>query len=69
MSGWFQNARLEWARESIEIFGFLNRRHLMAKFGISEPQAAADLKRARARWPDHFHYNPKAKRFERGGKS
>lgn len=65
MSAWFQEHRLEWARESIKIFGFLNREHLMLKFGISAPQAAKDFGEAKKRWPRLFHYNSIRKRYER----
>ena len=64
MSTWFRDARLAWMRESIEIFGFLNRKHIERKFGVSEAQAAKDLAMAHARWPGEFRYNPVSKRYE-----
>lgn len=62
---WFQEQRLEWARESLQIFGFLNREHMVLKFGISAPQAAKDFGEARKRWPTLFVYNASAKRYEK----
>lgn len=62
---WFVEARLEWIRESVTIFGFINRSHIMRKFGISAPQAAQDLGRAQRRWPKLLQYNATTKRYER----
>lgn len=62
---WFAETRLAWIRESIEIFGFLNREHVMKKFGVSTPQASCDLRAAQQRWPDLMTYNTSAKRYER----
>lgn len=62
---WFVEARLEWIRESVTIFGFINRQHIMCKFGISAPQAAQDLGRAQRRWPKLVQYNATTKRYER----
>lgn len=62
---WFMEARLEWIRESVGIYGYINRRHIMRKFGVSEPQAAQDLGRAQRRWPKLVQYNPSTKRYER----
>ncbi len=65
MSTWFRETRLKWMRESIEIFGFLNRGHIQSKFGIGPAQAAKGLSVAQARWPKEFTYNASAKRYER----
>lgn len=62
---WFAERRLEWIRESVEIFGFINRAHVQRKFGISPAQAANDIGAARERWPDLISYNATAKRYER----
>lgn len=62
---WFIEARMEWIRESVTIFGFINLHHIMRKFGVSEPQAAQDLGRAQRRWPKLVQYNASTKRYER----
>ena len=64
MSQWFRETRLTWMRESIEIFGHLNREHIMRKFQVSPAQAALDLGEAQRRWPDQFVYNASTKRYE-----
>lgn len=40
---WFTNHRQEWIAETVRVFGFINRHHLVKKFGISVPQASKDL--------------------------
>ncbi len=64
MSQWFRETRLQWMRESIEMFGHLNREHIMRKFQVSPAQAALDLGEAQRRWPNHFVYNASTKRYE-----
>lgn len=67
MSQWFREHRLAWVKESVEIFGFINRAHLQRKFGISKPQAAADLCEVQYRWPRLMNYNASTKRYEAAG--
>lgn len=66
MSDWFLNTRLDWIKEAVEIFGFINRAHIQMKFGISQPQASLDLREAMRRWPDLLHYNKSTKTYEAG---
>ncbi|CAM5998707.1 unnamed protein product [Sphagnum balticum] len=40
---WFKNYRMEWIAESLRVYGFINREHIMTKFGLSVPQASKDL--------------------------
>jgi len=61
---WFTDHRLAWIKESVEIFGFINREHIQKKFGVSTPQASYDLREAQARWPNLVIYNKSAKRYE-----
>lgn len=61
---WFTEFRLAWIKESVEIFGHINREHVMRKFGISMPQASMDIASVLARWPDLMAYNKSAKRYE-----
>jgi hypothetical protein len=60
---WFGERRLEWIKESVEIFGHVGRAHIMKKFGVSTGQASADLREAQHRWPDLMDYDPSGKRY------
>lgn len=64
MSGWFKDTRLGWIKETIEIFGFINREHIEKKFGVSTPQASADIKAAMERWPELMTYSLNKKQYE-----
>lgn len=64
---WFIEHRLAWIKESVEIFGQINRDNIMRKFGISTPQASLDLRTVLERWPDLMTYNRSTKRYERNG--
>jgi hypothetical protein len=64
---WFLEFRLAWIKESVEIFGQINRENVMRKFGISTAQTALDFAEVMRRWPDHMNYNRSTKRYERNG--
>jgi hypothetical protein len=40
---YFEQERQDWIAETLRVFGFINRVHLMRKFGLSMPQASKDL--------------------------
>jgi len=61
MSRWFIETRLAWIKESIEIFGFLNREHIVKKFEVSIVQASTDIRMARERWPHLMEYDTREK--------
>lgn len=61
---WFEQQRQNWIAETLRVFGFINREHLVKKFGISVPQASLDLSRYHARHPRAMIYNKSAKRYE-----
>lgn len=64
MSNWFQQQRMAWIRETVEIFGFINREHLTKKFGISQPQASIDLAYFMTHTsPKMIEYDASAKRY------
>lgn len=63
LKNWFVETRLSWIKESIEIFGFINREHIRKKFGVSTPQASLDLREAMKRWPGMLAYDMKMKRY------
>jgi len=62
---WFENQRLEWIKEILKVFGFINRHHLMTKFGISKPQASKDLNKFMRIYPESMRYDPKDKYYIR----
>lgn len=63
-SNWFVQHRLEWIAETLRIFGFINRVHIERKFGISTPQASADLQIFEIKNPGVVKYNRSSKRYE-----
>lgn len=62
---WFLEYRLAWIKESVEIFGQINRENIMRKFQISQPQASIDIREVLRRWPGLMTYNRITKRYER----
>lgn len=64
---WFADQRQAWIAETVHIFGFINRSHLMRKFDISMPQAASDLALFQKENPGAIRYNKSAKRYEPPG--
>lgn len=64
---WFLEYRLAWIKESVEIFGQINRENIIRKFGLSIPQASLDIQETIKRWPDLMTYNRSTKRYERNG--
>lgn len=62
---WFEQQRQEWIAETIDIFGFINREHIMRKFGVSMPQASIDLQTFQQENPHIIRYDASAKRYVR----
>lgn len=60
---WYQQQRLDWIAETLRVFGFINREHLMRKFGISQPQASSDLAAFQRANPGLMTYDLSAKRY------
>jgi hypothetical protein len=60
---WFKQQRMEWIAETLRIFGFINREHLMSKFGISPAQAAKDFTEFQREYPDAMKYDVSAKKY------
>lgn len=54
---------MEWIAETLRIFGFINREHLVRKFGVSIPQASTDLNRFARLNPKAMAYDTSAKRY------
>lgn len=61
---WCEQQRMDWIAESLRVFGFINREHVMRKFRISQPQASKDLNTYMRRFPHAMQYNLSAKRYE-----
>lgn len=55
-SNWFERQRQAWIAETLQIYGFVNRRHLRRKFGISSEQARLDLRAFREANPGAIRY-------------
>jgi len=60
---WFNRYRMEWIAETLRVFGFINRGHLMRKFGISTPQASNDLAAFQRLYPDAMRYDISLKQY------
>ena len=60
---WFQQYRLEWIAETLRVFGFINRGHIMRKFRMSMPQASKDLNLFIKLHPGVAEYDLSAKQF------
>lgn len=65
---WFEEHRQEWIAEMLRIYGFINREHVMKKFGVSTPQASKDLQRYLKKNPAKVYYDLNAKRYVRIGR-
>ena len=60
---WFEQHRMEWIRDALHVFGFINRQHLERKFGVSAQQASLDLRQFQKLHPDAMAYDLSAKRY------
>lgn len=60
---WCERQRMDWIEETLRVFGFINREHLMRKFGISQPQASTDLQTFARLHPGAMRYDLSAKRY------
>lgn len=58
---WFEKTRQEWIAETLAVFGFIQRKHLMRKFGISMVQASSDLQQFKANNPGAMRYDVSTK--------
>lgn len=61
---WFESQRIAFIAEMLHVYGFINREHLMRKFGISCPQASKDLRSFQNNSAGSMKYNLSAKRYE-----
>lgn len=56
---------MAWIAETLHVFGFINRDHLVRKFGISVPQASIDLNAFLKEHPLAMTYDLSTKRYIR----
>ena len=59
---------MEWIEETLRVFGYINREHVMKKFGVSAPQAANDFREFQKLRPSAMKYDKSAKRYIARGK-
>jgi hypothetical protein len=58
---WAEDYRQNWIAETLYVFGYINRVHLMRKFDISTPQAAKDFARFMREHPGEMAYDTSRK--------
>lgn len=63
-TSWSERARLEFVERVLYWRGYINRRDLMERFGISGPQATNDLVKYTAVAAGNSAYNVRSKRYE-----
>lgn len=63
MSQWFKDRRQEFIAATLKQFGQVNRQDLVRQFGISVPQASADIAKFLASDPPHVAYDVSAKTY------
>lgn len=62
---WFVQHRQDWIADMLNVYGFINRQHLMLKFGVSQPQASTDLTTFLRDNPEHMEYDLSRKCYVR----
>lgn len=60
---WYARQRQAWTGEMLAIYGFINRRHIVAKFGCSPQLAGLDLTAHAAANPDTCAYDARRKAY------
>jgi hypothetical protein len=63
LMAWAEDYRQNWIAETLRVFGYINREHLMLKFGISRGQAALDFTRFQSERPGVMTYDKSEKRY------
>jgi len=54
---YFENLRMGWIIELIQIYGFINRKHVVKKFGVSEQIVSKDFSNVMKLHPQLMRYN------------
>lgn len=60
---WAARTRMAFIRDRLAVVGTLNRGSIMERFGVSQPQASADIKKYRGLYPDEMRYDSSKKCF------
>jgi len=60
---WYVQQRHNWIGEMLHIYGFINRKHNVAKFGCSEISAGHDLTAFQSRNPEWVRYDNRRKAY------
>ena len=63
MSRWYQDRRQEFIAATLRQFGQIRRADLVREFGVSTPQASADIAAFLATKPSHVRYDVSAKAY------
>ena len=63
-SEWYRRYRQAWIKETIRVFGTINREHIRKKFGLSAPQASLDLRQFIKENPSLIEYSRVTQRYE-----
>lgn len=58
---YFAQLRIGWIIESIEVFGFINRSHVVKKFGVTPQVASSDFNAVQKLHPHLMRYDTSAK--------
>lgn len=58
---YFERLRIGWIIETVEIFGFINRGHVVKKFGVTEQVVSSDFKNVQKLHPHLMRYDTSAK--------
>lgn len=61
---WHVEQRMDFIAKTLDEKGYINRKDLMDKFGISTPQASIDLRNYSKLLPGFIKYNTRLKRYE-----
>lgn len=61
---WAQQNRMHFISVCLQQYGYINRATIMAMYGVSHPQASADLAAFIGLYPDRISYNKNTRRYE-----
>lgn len=60
---WAEKQRVTFICDHLAREGWIGRKPIMDKFGVSKPQAAHDIATVRAEFPNLMRYDAKQKRY------
>jgi DeoR/GlpR family transcriptional regulator of sugar metabolism len=58
---YFEQLRIGWIIETVEIFGFINRSHVVKKFGVTAQVVSSDFNKVQKLHPHLMRYDTSAK--------